>query len=133
MKNAFVPISVNLDSPFEGIQNVIQTLRTIQNSERGLTLYLDTHGGLRGVQRILEATVSLLKIENINIEEAFAVQFSDSNDEPQKNNLITLETENMEIFNFVSGINEFISCGRADILMDYVNSQKKTQHRITPL
>ena len=38
----FVPISVNLDSPFEGIQNVIQTLRTIQNSERGLTLYLDT-------------------------------------------------------------------------------------------
>lgn len=121
----FVPISVNLDSPFEGIQNVIQTLRTIQNSERGLTLYLDTHGGLRGVQRILEATVSLLKIENINIEEAFAVQFSDSNDEPQKNNLITLETENMEIFNFVSGINEFISCGRADILMDYVNSQKK--------
>lgn len=121
----FVPISVNLDSPFEGIQNVIQTLRTIQNSERGLTLYLDTHGGLRGVQRVLEATVSLLKIEDINIEEAFAVQFSDSNDEPQKNNLITLETENMEIFNFVSGINEFISCGRADILMDYVNSQKK--------
>lgn len=121
----FVPISVNLDSPFEGIQNVIQTLRTIQNSERGLTLYLDTHGGLRGVQRVLEATVSLLKIEDINIEEAFAVQFSDSNDAPQKNNLITLETENMEIFNFVSGINEFISCGRADILMDYVNSQKK--------
>ena len=121
----FVPISVSLDSPFEGIQNVIQTLRTIQNSEGGLTLYLDTHGGLRGVQRVLEATVSLLKIEDINIEEAFAVQFSDSNDEPQKNNLITLETENMEIFNFVSGINEFISCGRADILMDYVNSQKK--------
>lgn len=57
----FVPISVNLDSPFEGIQNVIQTLRTIQNSEKGLTLYLDTHGGLRGVQRVLEATVSLLK------------------------------------------------------------------------
>lgn len=124
----FVPISINLDSPFEGIQNVIQTLRTIQNSERGLTLYLDTHGGLRGVQRVLEATVSLLKIENINIEEAFAVQFSDSNDEPQKNNLITLETENMKIFNFVSGINEFIACGRADILMDYVNSQEKTTH-----
>ena len=43
----------------------------------------------------------------------------------KKNNLITIETENMKIFNFVSGINEFISCGRADILMDYVNSQKK--------
>lgn len=121
----FVPITVNLNSPFEGIQDVVHTLRTIQNSEKGLTLYLDTHGGLRGIQRVLEATVSLLKIEDINIEEAFAVQYSDSNDEPKKNNLITLETENMKIFNFVSGINEFISCGRADILMDYVNSQKK--------
>lgn len=57
----FVPITINVNSPFEGIQDVINTLRTIQNSEKELTLYLDTHGGLRGVQRILEATVSLFK------------------------------------------------------------------------
>ena len=74
----FVPITINVNSPFEGIQDVINTLRTIQNSEKELTLYLDTHGGLRGVQRILEATVSLLKVENINVEEAFSIEFSNS-------------------------------------------------------
>ena len=115
----FVPITINVNSPFEGIQDVINTLRTIQNSEKELTLYLDTHGGLRGVQRILEATVSLLKVENINVEEAFSIEFSNS----QK--LISLETENMKIFDFVSGINEFLACGRADTLMNYINSQKK--------
>ena len=115
----FVPITINITSPFEGIQDVINTLRSIQNSEKELTLYLDTHGGLRGVQRILEATVSLLKVENINVEEAFSIEFSNSQ------RLISLETENMKIFDFVSGINEFLACGRADTLMNYINSQKK--------
>ena len=111
----FVVINVSLDSPYNGIQKVINTLRNVKKTH----LYLGTHGGLRGLQRILEATVSLLKIEGLNVEEAYAVEFT----EGSAANLIISETENMKIFDFVSGVNEFITCGRADILTNYYKNK----------
>ena len=67
----FTPITFSLFSPYDGIQQVIDTLRGIKNP----VLYLDTHGGIRGIQRIMEATISLLKIEDIHVKEAFSVEF----------------------------------------------------------
>lgn len=110
-EDCFVTINVSLDSPYDGIQRVIETLRDIENPK----LYLDTHGGIRGIQRIMEATVSLLKIEHINVEAAYAVEIG-------ANPRILSETENMKIFDFVAGVNEFISCGRADTLKEYSNA-----------
>ena len=110
----FIPVPVSLDSPYDGIQDVIDKLRSIPAP----VLYLDTHGGIRGIQRILEATVSLLKIEGINVKEAYSVEFSDTNNEQ----IVASETENLKIFDFVAGINEFISCGRANTLMEYSDS-----------
>lgn len=69
----------------------------------------------------MEATISLLKIEDIHVKEAFSVEFS----EKSKNSIITSETENLKIFDFVSGINEFISSGRANTLMSYSSSHSK--------
>ena len=123
-KERFLPVNISQSSPYEGIQKVINILRSIHNP----VLYLDTHGGIRGIQRIMEATVSLLKIEGINIKEAYSVEFS----EESKESIITSETENMKIFDFVAGINEFISCGRANTLMEYSDScrsQEKTSER----
>lgn len=113
----FTPITFSLFSPYDGIQQVIDTLRGIKNP----VLYLDTHGGIRGIQRIMEATISLLKIEDIHVKDAFSVEFS----EKSKNSIITSETENLKIFDFVSGINEFISSGRANTLMSYSSSHSK--------
>ena len=113
----FTPITVSLASPYDGIQQVIDTLRGIKNP----VLYLDTHGGIRGIQRIMEATISLLKIENIHVKEAFSVEFS----EKSQKSIITSETENLKIFDFVSGINEFISSGRANTLMNYSASHSQ--------
>lgn len=110
-EDCFVTINVSLDSPYDGIQRVIEALRNINTPK----LYLDTHGGIRGIQRIMEATVSLLKIEHINVEAAYAVEFG-------ANPRIISETENMKIFDFVAGVNEFITCGRADTLKEYSNA-----------
>ena len=114
-EDSFITINVSLDSPYDGIQRVIETLRNIENPR----LYLDTHGGIRGIQRIMEATVSLLKIEHINVEAAYAVEFG-------ANPRIISETKNMKIFDFVAGVNEFITCGRADTLKEYSNASYQT-------
>lgn len=115
----FVSIPISPDSPYQGIQKVIETLRSPSLPDP--RLYLDAHGGFRGIQRILEATVSLLKIENIQIEEVFGIEYSGP-DQKKEPNRIILETERVKLFDFVSGINEFISCGRADTLLNYVSS-----------
>lgn len=119
----FQAIEVDLTSPYHGIQSVITTLRSLKASheDQTLNLYLDTHGGLRGIQRIMEATVSLLKSEDIDIREAYAVEYSDNGTKS-----IVSETENMKIYDFVSGVNEFFSCGRADTLMKYKENLEQT-------
>lgn len=113
----FTPINISIDSPYEGIQKVVKTIRNIKNPH----LYLDTHGGLRGIQRILEATITLLKIEGVPVREAYSVAFTDKNTVKP----IISETEQMKIFDFVSGINEFITCGRADTLTEYYKEKSK--------
>ena len=113
----FTPINISIDSPYEGIQKVVKTIRNIKNPQ----LYLDTHGGLRGIQRILEATITLLKIEGVPVREAYSVAFTDKNTVKP----IISETEQMKIFDFVSGINEFITCGRADTLTEYYKEKSK--------
>lgn len=119
----FQAIEVDLTSPYHGIQSVITTLRSIKaaHEDQTLNLYLDTHGGLRGIQRIMEATVSLLKSEDIDVREAYAVEYSDNGTKS-----IVSETENMKIYDFVSGVNEFFSCGRADTLMKYKENLEHT-------
>lgn len=119
----FQAIEVDLTSPYHGIQSVITTLRSIKaaHEDQTLNLYLDTHGGLRGIQRIMEATVSLLKSEDIDVREAYAVEYSDNGSKS-----IVSETENMKIYDFVSGVNEFFSCGRADTLMKYKDNLEQT-------
>lgn len=113
----FTPINISIDSPYEGIQKVVKTIRNIKNPH----LYLDTHGGLRGIQRILEATITLLKIEGVPVREAYSVAFTDKNTVKP----IISETEQLKIFDFVSGINEFITCGRADTLTEYYKEKSK--------
>ena len=119
----FQAIEVDLTSPYHGIQSVITTLRSLKASheDQTLNLYLDTHGGLRGIQRIMEATVSLLKSEDIDVREAYAVEYSDNGTKS-----IVSETENIKIYDFVSGVNEFFSCGRADTLMKYKENLEQT-------
>ena len=113
----FTPINISIDSPYEGIQKVVKTIRNIKNPQ----LYLDTHGGLRGIQRILEATITLLKIEGVPVRQAYSDAFTDKNTV----NPIISETEQIKKFDFVSGINEFITCGRADTLTEYYKEKSK--------
>ncbi len=129
-EDLFTVIEVEPDSPYQGIQSVINTLRDIkkEHENQTLDLYLDTHGGIRGIQRIMEATVSLLKSEDIKVKDAFAVEFApraEKGEEPEPSRIIS-ETENMKIYDFVSGVNEFFSCGRADTLMKYKKNLEDT-------
>lgn len=129
-EDLFTVIEVEPDSPYQGIQSVINTLRNIkkEHENQTLDLYLDTHGGIRGIQRIMEATVSLLKNEDIKVKDAFAVELApraEKGEEPEPSRIIS-ETENMKIYDFVSGVNEFFSCGRADTLMKYKKNLEDT-------
>lgn len=129
-EDLFTVIEVEPDSPYQGIHSVINTLRDIkkEHENQTLDLYLDTHGGIRGIQRIMEATVSLLKSEDIKVKDAFAVEFApraEKGEEPEPSRIIS-ETENMKIYDFVSGVNEFFSCGRADTLMKYKKNLEDT-------
>lgn len=129
-EDLFTVIEVESDSPYQGIQSVINTLRNIkkEHENQTLDLYLDTHGGIRGIQRIMEATVSLLKNEDIKVKDAFAVELApraEKGEEPEPSRIIS-ETENMKIYDFVSGVNEFFSCGRADTLMKYKKNLEDT-------
>ena len=124
----FIFIPVSEDNPYAGISDVINALRNcpkeldnaLHCGALPVHLYIDTHGGLRGTQRILEATTLLLgKTESnrINFKDAFSVEmrFGDIN-------IIRTETENIKIFDFVAGVNEFMSCGRADTLNKYAET-----------
>lgn len=129
-EDLFTVIEVEPDSPYQGIQSVINTLRNLkkEHENQTLDLYLDTHGGIRGIQRIMEATVSLLKNEDIKVKDAFAVELApraEKGEEPEPSRIIS-ETENMKIYDFVSGVNEFFSCGRADTLMKYKKNLEDT-------
>ncbi len=118
----FVSIGVSLDNPYAGIEGILKEIRKIDNPK----LYLDAHGGIRGIQRVLEATVSLLYTEGIEIKKAYSVEFSNGGAKR-----IIDETDNVKIFNFTSGINEFVSCGRADTLVKYMKSLQLEENDLT--
>lgn len=124
LKERFSQIDIDENKPAEGIHKTVEIIRNIRkrNEKAGKTvhLYLDTHGGFRGVQLMLEAIISLLKNEDIHIEKIYAIQFSDSKDQP--NRIIDNDAE-LEMFDFVSGINEFINYGRINSLSSHMKTQ----------
>lgn len=113
-----IRVDIDEDSPVKGIKEAINKIHNIEISENGnrneVNLYLDTHGGFRDIQLIVQAIVSLLGKEEISVKESFSVKYG------KGHNDITSD-KSMEMFDFASGINEFINYGRLTSLNSFIN------------
>ena len=82
-----------------------------------VNLYVDIHGGLRDTFVIIDAILMLLRDENIKnvvLKDIYTVEYdSDS--------IIKSCKEQYKVFDFVSGMNEFLNYGRSTNLINYVN------------
>lgn len=105
----------NLSNPYQAIAEVINSVRE-NYKESEDRLWVDTHGGLRDIAQIFSALISLLKVDNIVPDEIFGVEFG--------KNLIISQKEAFNIFEYVSGMNDFINFGSAEVLKKYYGGKK---------
>lgn len=115
---AFHEIALNEKAPADAISETAKYLREVNSDSENDTvnLYLDTHGGFRGIQLVLEAIMSLLIREaSINVVDIWGVQYG-----YEKPVSITNERDSFQIFDFVAGMNEFFNSGRTDSLKNFL-------------
>ena len=90
-----------------------------------LHVWIDTQGGMRDISLLMNAVVSLLKTSAISIEDIYSINFTDGIGKIMKQN------DTYRIFEFVSGMNEFIEYGRTDQLIKYYeNIEQKEPPKI---
>ena len=106
------------------ISETINTIRSIWNESETNNkpkLWIDTQGGFRYISPVINAVISLLKTsgeERIEPSGIYSISYNRDNDiQP-----IVDQTNTYQIFQFVSGINEFTRYGRAEQLTDYYES-----------
>lgn len=102
------------------LEEVVKFIRKIKERNPKFKLYLDIHGGLRSVQLSIDAIVNLLAIENIQVEDAFSIA---GIQDPKKVTEIMNVKNDIRIFDFVSGMNEFINYGRSKGLEDFFGKE----------
>ncbi len=126
----FVLIPVDEKKPDEGIRTILQliqaryeeaknALSSVQDQEQEQqlreSLWVDIHGGFRDMAMVLSSLLSLLRLDDIEAERVFGVQF-----QPGKQlHKIVEQKQVMEINRFVAGMEEFAAYGSTDILTEY--------------
>lgn len=98
---------------------------SLKNNEK-LHLWIDTQGGMRDVSLLMNAVVSLLKTSDIKIEGIYSINYTDGIGNVIKQN------DTYHIFDFVSGMNEFIQYGRADQLVKYYGIDNNSNNANIP-
>lgn len=116
-KDHFKEYEVDVNNPGEKFAEAVKYLRNRAKEKPKLRVYMDTHGGLRGIQRVLEAMMILLEDEGIEIEDIYSVEMGE--------NYIFSEKDRFIIFKFVSGIKEFRCYGRNTTLTNYLDDVLK--------
>ena len=116
-------VTVDEKNPLEGLGNTVNAIRDIYScKEEGcdIELWVDTHGGFRDITFIMASLLSLLKSEGIEPKKKYGVQFGN-------NNAIIEQPIMFEMFDFVTGMNDFFNYGSANVLKgkDYSKSNKK--------
>ena len=113
-----------LDFYISRITEVADKNKTIKFEK--LHLWIDTQGGMRDVSLLMNAVVSLLKTSDIKIEGIYSINYTDG-----IGNVIE-QNDTYHIFDFVSGMNEFIQYGRADQLVKYYGLNNKSTNANIP-
>lgn len=123
-------IPIDVDNPTEAIGKAVEIIRefwkasTTEEEKYTPKLWVDTQGGFRNLNLVMNAILSLLKEDEIVPCGIFSVNYDPEN----KCNEVKNETDTYKIFDFVSGINEFTRYGRVDQLLDYYDNIEHDSH-----
>ncbi len=109
-------ISLDENNPNKGIREAVKTIREMKNEMA--ELWIDPHGGFRDVAMTMNAIISLLRVDEIEPDKIYKVKYGNNKKsiEEQENKL--------SIFDFVSGMNEFIDYGSVNILNRYYENNE---------
>ena len=125
-KIRFRLIPVNEEDLYPGIRKSVDAIREWNNTkERSKDkFWIDVHGGFRSTMTVLSGIISLLKIDGITPDRVYSPRFDNSD------NKLTLpkSTEEIEIFDFVSGMDDFINYGNADMLREYFGRHNGSEY-----
>lgn len=94
------------------MSKLLECLNEIASKDSEVKVYLDIHGGLRENQVILDAVVSLLKISDIELADVLYAEHNRG----KKLCSVRSVKKSFGIYDFVSGVNEFLSFGRSKSL-----------------
>ena len=102
------------------VHDVVEEIRKLNQHYKNLNIHVDTHGGFRTTQEILNGVLSLLQMEGVTIKPAniHTVELS-GNKNPDNGQATTFLASGGEIFNlmnFISGIHECINYGQVKSL-----------------
>lgn len=87
--------------------------------DANLNIWIDSQGGTRDVNMLLNAIISTLRLLGINSKGIYAVNFYN------KEGTVINQTSTYQIIDFVSGINEFTLYGRAENIVRSENNEFK--------
>lgn len=93
-----------------------------RNGACGVHLYLDTNGGLRDFMTVLIATMRLVRNSGIRVGKAYYAAFNGNGGKGKDNNVpipIIDKKDTYEIFDLVSGSDEFVFHGKVTRLRRY--------------
>ena len=112
-KKRAVVIRVEEDNFLPAISETINYIR--KNWDEDHRLWINTQGGFRNISLVINAVISLLKLDKIEPSGVYYVSYTRG----EKVHDIEDQNGTYKIFQFVSGIQELIRYGRADQLEEY--------------
>lgn len=123
-KVRFVTVEIeDMRNPYKALTEVVNVLRDeYKESDR---LWIDTHGGLRDISQIISAMVSMLKVYSIVPEEIFGIEINFTGESE-----IYSHKEAFNIFNYVSGMDDFVNFGSTRGLEKYYKDSKNETARV---
>lgn len=112
-KKRAVVIRVEEDNFLPAISETINYIR--KNWDEDHRLWINTQGGFRNISLVINAVISLLKLDKIEPSGVYYVSYTRG----EKVHDIEDQSGTYKILQFVSGIQELIRYGRADQLEEY--------------
>lgn len=114
----FEDIDLNEKKPEEAIRKAVKQIRTIYSANNhDIRLFIVTNGGFRDISLVMNAIISLLRQEGIQPAGICGTN-------TRKKEIID-QTHAFNIFRFVTGMNDFINFGNADVLVNYYEDAPK--------
>ena len=99
---------------------------TLLESDNKVNMYVDIHGGLRDTFTVIDAVLMLIKeIKNVELKKIFTVAVKGA----EESNVVKSVDDKFAIFDFVTGMREFLSFGRSNGLVNFNNTIGKPANR----